>query len=176
MAEGIAVANKTTHADRIGQPGAVIRYGRDRKAEMVNLIWGLEPAWPEERPFEVVRAEGRTFPSNRCLVPASEFFHSRRGRRYRFTRLDGDHFYLAGIWRPATPNWASAYAALTIDANDDVRHYAERQMVVIPRGRQMDWLDHLCPETNILKALPAHTFRAELWEDDGVVRQAELAL
>jgi putative SOS response-associated peptidase YedK len=176
MAEGIAVANKTTHADRIGQPGAVVRYGRDGKAEMVNLIWGLEPAWPEERPFEVVRAEGRTFPNNRCLVPASEFFHSRRGRRYRFTRIDGDHFYLAGIWRPATPRWASAYAALTVEANEDVRPYAERQMVVIPRGRQMEWLDHLCPETNILQPLPAHSFKVELWDDDGVSHQAELAL
>ena len=39
------MTNKTTHADRIGQPGAVIRRGRDGKSEMVNLIWGLEPAW-----------------------------------------------------------------------------------------------------------------------------------
>lgn len=170
------MANKTTHADRIGQPGAVIRYGRDGKIEMVNLIWGLEPAWPEERPFEVVRAEFRTFARNRCLVPASEFFHNHKGRRYRFTRRDGDHFYLAGIWRPATPRWPSAYAALTVEANEDVRGYAERQMVVIPRGRQMDWLDGKCPETEILTALPAGTFQAELWEDDGVPRQTELAL
>lgn len=176
MVEGIAVANKTTHADRIGQPGAVIRYGRDGKAEMVNLVWGLEPAWPDERPFEVVRAEGRTFPNNRCLVPASEFFHNRRGRRYRFTRIDGDHFYLAGIWRPATPRWPSAYAALTVEANDDVRPYADRQMVVIPRGRQMDWLDRLAPETAVLQSLPAYTFKVELWDGDDVPRQAELAI
>ncbi len=143
---------------------------------MVNLIWGLEPAWPEERPFEVVRAEGRTFPSNRCLVPASEFFHSRRGRRYRFTRVDGDHFYLAGIWRPATPRWASAYAALTVGANEDVRGYADRQMVVIPRGRQMAWLDQIVPETDILQALPEHTFKAELWDGDEAPSQAQFAL
>jgi translation initiation factor IF-1 len=49
-------------------------------------------------------------------------------------------------------------------------------MVVIPRGRQMEWLDHLCPETNILQALPAHSFKVELWDDDGVSHQAELAL
>lgn len=170
------MANKTTHADRIGQPGAVVRYGHDGRIEMVNLIWGLEPAWPEERPFEVVRAEFRTFPTNRCLVPASEFFHNRKGRRYRFTRVDGDHFYLAGIWRPATPRWASAYAALTVEANEDVRGYADRQMVVIPRGRHMDWLDRKCPEAEILTALPAGTFQAELWEEDGAPHQAELAL
>ena len=170
------MTNKTTHADRIGEPGAVIRYDRDRKAEMVNLVWGLEPAWPEERPFEVVRAEGRTFPANRCLVPASEFFHNHRGKRYRFTRVDGDWFYLAGIWRPASRRWAEAYAAISIAANEDVRGFAERQMAVIPRERRMDWLDHLCPETDILTALPAQTFTSELWEDDGAPRQAELAL
>jgi len=166
----------TSHAERIGQPGAVIRYGRDRSLEMVNLIWGLEPAWPEERPFEVVRAEGRVFDRNRCLVPASEFFHNRKGQRYRFTRIDGQHFYLAGIWRPATPRWPSAYAALTIGANDDVRQYAERQMVVIPSGRHMDWLDFKVPETDILRALPGHSFKVELWEGDDAPAQNELAL
>lgn len=170
------MTNKTTHADRIGQPGAIVRYGRDGKPEMVNLIWGLEPAWPDERPFEVVRAEGRTFPSNRCLVPASEFFHSRKGRRYRFTRIDGDHFYLAGIWRPATPRWTSAYAALTIEANPDVRPFAERQMVVVAREHRMAWLDHAVPETDILTALPQHVFKAELWEGDEAPCQTELAL
>lgn len=176
MAEGPEVANKTTHADRIGEPGAVIRRDRDHALEMVNLIWGLEPAWPEERPFEVIRAEGRAFPVRRCLVPASEFFHNRRNRRYRFTRADGDWFYLAGVWRPATPRWASAYACLTIEANEDARPYAERQMVVVPRDLRMVWLDHLVPETDILKALPAHTFKAELWDGDDVPRQAELAI
>lgn len=170
------MANKTTHADRIGQPGAVIRYGRDRTLEMVNLIWGLEPAWPEERPFEVVRAAGRAFADRRCLVPASEFFHHRKNKRYRFTRTDGDWFYLAGIWRSATPRWASAYACLTVAANEDVRGYADRQMAIIPRERRMDWLDHRCPETDILTTPPAHSFTAELWEDDGAPQQAELAL
>jgi putative SOS response-associated peptidase YedK len=169
------VTNKTTHADRIGQPGAVIRRDRDGKSEMVNLIWGLEPAWPEERPFEAVRAEGRTFLANRCLVPASEFFHRRKGRVYRFTRVNDDWFYLAGVWRPATPRWPSAYAALTIAANDDVAPYAERQMVVIPRGRQLDWLEHRTPESDILVPLPPHTFKVALWESDAP-RQSELAL
>ncbi|MDO7841925.1 SOS response-associated peptidase family protein [Sphingomonas immobilis] len=170
------MANRTTHADRIGNPGAVIRRGRDLRVEMVNLIWGLEPAWPQERPFEAVRAEGRTFPTNRCLVPASEFFHTRRGQRYRFTRVDGDWFYLAGIWRPARPRWSSAYATLTIDSNDDVRAYAERQMVVVHRDRRMDWLDALVPETEILRALPTGTFKAELWDDDALAAQPALAL
>jgi putative SOS response-associated peptidase YedK len=41
--------------------------------EMVELPWGLQPRERGGRPFTVVRAEGRTFPSHRCLVPASEF-------------------------------------------------------------------------------------------------------
>jgi putative SOS response-associated peptidase YedK len=39
----------------------------------VELPWGLQPRERGGRPFTVVRAEGRTFPSHRCLVPASEF-------------------------------------------------------------------------------------------------------
>src|SRR3546814_3076197 len=41
--------------------------------EMVKLPWGLQPREIGGRPFTVLRAEDRTFPSHRCLVPASEF-------------------------------------------------------------------------------------------------------
>lgn len=154
---------RITHAERIGEPGAIIRDGRDGGVEMVNLIWGLEPTNSEGRPFEVVRAEGRTFPNNRCLVPAFEFFHMRRGRCYRFTRVDGDWFYLAGIWRPATPRWPSAYAVLTVEANADVQRYVERQMVVLPRDERVDWLS--ASGTALFCAPPDRTFAVELWED-----------
>src|SRR3546814_3114893 len=40
--------------------------------EMVKLPWGLQPREFGGRPFTVLRAEDRTFPSHRCLVPRSE--------------------------------------------------------------------------------------------------------
>jgi putative SOS response-associated peptidase YedK len=79
------------------------RYGGD--VEMAELPWGLQPSDVGGRPFTVVRAEGRTFPSHRCLVPASEFRHRSRGKAYSFSLADGDWFYFAGVWRPATRDW-----------------------------------------------------------------------
>lgn len=63
----------------IGQRRVVIRRnGGD--LEMVELPWGLQPREPGGRAFTVIRAEGRTFPDHRCLVPASEFRHRSRGK------------------------------------------------------------------------------------------------
>lgn len=58
--------------------------------EMVELTWGLRPRDAGGRPFTLIRAEGRTFPSHRCLVPASEIHHVGRGGPYAYTLADGD--------------------------------------------------------------------------------------
>jgi len=126
--------------------------------EMVELPWGLQPLERGGRPFTVVRAEGRTFPGHRCLVPASEFRFRSRGRHYSFALADGDWFYFAGIWRPATRDWPEAYAILTTQANEDVAAYHDRQMAVLRREQRMAWLDITCPEEEVLRPLPAGSF------------------
>ncbi len=127
--------------------------------EMVELPWGLQPREPGGRPFTVVRSEGRNFPSHRCLVPASEFRHRRDGKHYRFALANGDWFYFAGIWRPATRIWPEAYAILTTQANDDVAPYHDRQMAVLRRDQRMAWLDLTCPEDELLRPLPPGSYR-----------------
>lgn len=129
-----------------------------RDVEMVELPWGVRPREPGSTPFTVVRAEDRTFPSHRCLVPASEFRFRSRGRQYNFTLAHGDWFYFAGIWRPATREWPESYAILTTAANEDVAPYHDRQMAVLRRDRRMAWLDMTCPETELLRPLPAGSF------------------
>jgi putative SOS response-associated peptidase YedK len=84
----------------------------------------------------VIRAEGRTFPSHRCLVPASEFRHRSQDKRYSFSLVNGDWFYFTGIWRPATREWPEAYAILTVD-----------------------WLDLTHPESELLRPLPAGSIK-----------------
>ncbi|RWI14903.1 MAG: SOS response-associated peptidase [Mesorhizobium sp.] len=126
--------------------------------EMAELPWGLQPSEIGGRPFTVVRAEGRTFPSHRCLVPASEFRRRSRGKAYSFSLADGDWFYFAGVWRPATRDWPEAYAILTIEANDDVAPFHDRQMAVLRRDQRMAWLDRTCLEDELLRPLPAGTF------------------
>jgi putative SOS response-associated peptidase YedK len=155
----------------IGQRRVVIRRSR-ADVEMVELPWGLQPSERGGRPFTVIRAEGRTFPSHRCLVPASEFRHRSRGKYYGFTFPDGDWFYFAGIWRRATRDWPEAYAILTIAANADVAPFHDRQMAVVRRDERMAWLDQTCPEHEVLRPLPPGSFKVRLWE---ARRQAELA-
>lgn len=129
--------------------------------EMVELPWGLQPRERGGRPFTVVRAEGRTFPAYRCLVPASEFRHRSHGKHYSFSLADGDWFYFAGIWRPAILEWPEAYAILTTAAKDDVEPYHDRQMAVLRRDQRMEWLDLAVPEQELLQPLPVGSFKVE---------------
>lgn len=119
-----------------------------------------------------MRAEGRKFPSHRCLVPASEFLISHHGQSCRFSLADGDWFYFAGIWRPASQGWPEAYAILTIQANADVAPYQDRQMAVLRRRERMDWLDLSRPEHELLQPLPMRAFRIER----AIARQTQTAL
>jgi putative SOS response-associated peptidase YedK len=128
-------------------------------AEMVELPWGLQPREPHGRPFTVIRAESRFFPSHRCLIPASEFRYRSRGRRYALTLANGDWFYFAGIWRPATRDWPETYAFLTTEANADIAPYRDRQMAVFKRDQRLDWLDANQSEHELLQPLSPGSFR-----------------
>ncbi len=122
---------------------------------MVELSWGLQPRDGNGRPFTVIRAEGRSFPTHRCLVPPSEFRMRIRGRGYSFSLADGDWFYFAGIWRPETHGSCEAYAILTIEPGPDVARYHDRQMAVLRRAQRFDWLDATIAEGELLRPLPA---------------------
>lgn len=133
----------------------VIIRRHDGDVEMVELPWGLRPRDGDARVVNVVRSEGRTFATHRCLVPASDFRH----RTFSFSLASGDWFYFAGIWRPAIEDWPEAYAILTIEANADLAPLHDRQMAVLTRDQRLAWLDGLVPEDKILRPLPAGTFR-----------------
>jgi putative SOS response-associated peptidase YedK len=142
----------------LGQRRAIIR--RDGEGvEMVELAWGLRPREVDGRAFTVVRAEGRTFPTHRCLVPASEFRMRSRGQTFSFSLADGDWFYFAGIWRPGKKDWPEAYAVLTIEPNSDVAPYHDRQMAVLRRAQRLEWLDASVPEYELLRPLTPGSFR-----------------
>ncbi len=78
--------------------------------------------------------------------------------------MDGDWFYFAGIWRPATRQWPEAYAILTIAANADVEPFQDRQMVVLRREQRMAWLDGTCAEDSLLKPLQPGSFQVHTCE------------
>jgi putative SOS response-associated peptidase YedK len=157
------------------EPRVIIRRG-DEGVEMVELPWGLAPTEPGGRALTLVRAEGRSFPSHRCLVPASELLIAHHGRRYRFSLADGDWFYFAGIWRPASERWPEAYAILTIGANADVAPHQDRQMAVLRRAQRMEWLDRSVPEHELLRPLRRGTFQIERVHAPELSRHPTLAL
>lgn len=141
----------------IGQRRAIIRRNAS-ELEMVELPWGLRPKAPGERPFRFIRSEGRSFPSHRCLVPASEFQVTVGERRYKFALEDGNWFYLAGIWQAASADWPQSFAILTVEANPEVARYQDRQGAVLLRRQRMDWLDGTVPQDELLQPLPARSF------------------
>ena len=156
----------------LGQRRAIIRRNGDA-VEMVEAGWGLRPGPRSDRPLALIRAEGRAFPTHRCLVPASEFRLPGRGRAYRFSLANGDWFYLAGIWRPATAHWPESYAILTVAANEDVAAYHDRQMAVLTRAQRLDWLDAAVAEDELLRPLPMGSFRVR---EEGRTRIGQGAL
>ena len=132
----------------------------DGVPELVELPWGLEPFTPDQKPFRYIRSEGRTFPTHRCLVPASEFHLRSSGRTYRVALRSGDWFYFAGVWRPKTAMWPEAFAIITTEANPDVAPYQDRQGVVIVRGEHCRWLQQPDADER-LATLPGNSFDVE---------------
>ena len=75
----------------------------DGGAELIQLRGAFLLGLPKGPPVINMRSEGRRFPHGRCLVPASHFYEFTGKRspkdRWRFTKLGGEWFCIAGIWR-----------------------------------------------------------------------------
>ena len=128
---------------------------------MVEANWGSDPRFTAGDSFRFVRSEGRTFPSHRCLIAASEFQLTIGSRRYRVTLDSGNFFYLAAVWEPAMGDWPLSYRIVTVAANREVANYQERHGAIIHRRQVMQWLDHTVPEVDLLETPPARTFLVE---------------
>lgn len=144
----------------LGSRRAIIRRNPDdaQELEMVEANWGSDPRFGAGDSFRFVRSEGRTFPSHRCLIPASEFHMTVGSRRYRVTLDGGNFFYLAAVWEPAMAEWPLSYRIVTVPANAEVARYQERHGAIIHRRQVMQWLDGTVPEHELLATPPARTF------------------
>lgn len=149
---------------RSGSVAPIIR-GRNGEAEYIERHWGLRPKESNEPPIINLRAEGRHFaPEQRCLIPANGIFvpPSEKPAKERFEAVlptEPDFFCFAGIWRPATEDWPESFAALTIDAAPDLAAYTDRQMAVMPKPDWSAWLFGERPEEELLRPLPAGSYR-----------------
>ena len=101
---------------KLGTRRAIIRRNPDEpsETEMIEAVWGSNPRFTGGINYRFVRAEGKTFPSNRCLIPASEFHMSVRGKHYRTALDSGNFFYLAGVWEPAMDGWPPSIRRMAV--------------------------------------------------------------
>ncbi|WP_413993319.1 hypothetical protein ACMDCR_15255 [Labrys okinawensis] len=68
----------------------------------------------------------------------------------------------------------NAKAILTVEANDDIAPFPNRQMAVLRREERMVWLDLGRPESELLRPVPKATYRVEEYWDEP--RQAAFAI
>lgn len=150
-------------SEALGSRRAIIRRNPDdcQEIEMIEAAWGSNPQFSDGVSYEFIRSEGKSFSSNRCLVPASEF-HIRNGeKKFRAFREDGNFFYLAAIWEPSMGDWPVSYRILTVDANPDVIRYQSRHGAIIERRQVMQWLDFMVRQEALLVTPPSDIFTIE---------------
>lgn len=123
-------------------------------------------AWrgPQGKPVFNFRSEGRDFSNSvRCLIPADGFYEfttpadpsKKRKDKHLFTLAGEPWFWIAGIVKEG------AFTMLTTAPGPDIAPFHDRQIVVLPIGRGLDWLDLTAPGAEILSPLPAGSLRRE---------------
>jgi putative SOS response-associated peptidase YedK len=125
--------------------------------DLVNRRW----SWPGPtgKPVYNFRSDNRHFDSHRCLILADGFYEftpstdpkQKRQNKWLFTLAGHRWFCIAGIWRD-TPT-GEAFTMLTTKPGPDIAPYHDRQIVVLPRERWVDWLDPAVPASDILLPL-----------------------
>lgn len=158
----------------------IVRYKPDEpgRPQLIKARWGSNPRFTDGVEFRFVRSEGKTFPSHRCLIPASEFQMRVGEKRYRVRLDDGNFFYLAGVWEPAIGDWPLSFRIITVPANPEVSQYQERHGAIILRRQVKDWLDGAVPQSDLLVTPPARIFDVREIGATGKVKpvQTRLAL
>lgn len=150
---------------QINDTGPVIR-ATGNLVELVPMRFGFPPAGPRGGPVFNFRSEKRRFhTSNRCLIPASAFFEFTGTKypktKYRFSLKDAPMMAIAGLWRDGGAAAPPAFTMLTTAPGPDVAAYHPRQVVVLPPERWAAWIYLTCPESELLKPLPAGVLLVE---------------
>lgn len=133
---------------RIGDRAPVIVQG-ESGPQLITAPW----AWkaPNGKPVFNFRSEGRAFAhATRCLIPADGFYEFTdpvvvgKKTKWLFNLVGQPWFWIAGIVRDG------AFTMLTTAPGPDVAPYHDRQIVVLPPGAGLHWLEMTAPEDLIL--------------------------
>ena len=138
----------------------VVRTTEDGGYQLVELRWGLIPAWSKEprTSYATFNARAETvatkpafraaYRARRCLVPASGFYEWREeeGRRqpWYFSAADGQELAFAGLWEEWHGPGAPPLLSCTIivgTANELVAPVHDRMVVILGPEDYGTWLD-----------------------------------
>ena len=141
----------------------VVRRLEDGTNEFSEIRWGF-PGRLKAPPVINFRSEGRRFPVDRCLVPASHFFEFTGTKssktKWKFTKVGEDWFCFAGLWRPM-PQGGEAFTLLTTEPGPGIAPIHDRQMVILERSHWSAWLEQTTNVAELLRALPAGSLNVE---------------
>jgi len=106
-----------------------------------------------------------SFTGRHCLVLADAYYEWRElgGRKqpYRITLKTGEPFGMAGIYAREPTEFDTAeknpvnFAILTTKANEAVSHIHERMPVILPLGREKEWLPPTPTGAHFIPPFPA---------------------
>ena len=138
----------------------VVRVAENGGYELIDMRWGLIPAWSKEprTSYATFNARAETvaqkpafraaYRTRRCLVPASGFYEWREedGRKqpWYFSAADGQELALAGLWEEWRGPEAPPLVSCTIivgTANDLVAPIHDRMAVILGADDYATWLD-----------------------------------
>ncbi len=147
----------------ITDPAPIVRASANNDSfDLVIRRW----SWPGPggKPVYNFRADGREFPTDRCLILADGFYEftapadprAKRKDRWLFTAADGALLGIAGLTRDA-PGIGEAFTMLTGPPGFDVAPYHGRQVALVPQERWRAWLDPSVPARELLQPLPPGT-------------------
>ncbi|WP_341018515.1 SOS response-associated peptidase family protein [Brevundimonas diminuta] len=124
---------------RIGDRAPIIVQG-ETAPELIMTTWSWRG--PGGKPVFNFRSDGRDFSrSTRCLIPSDGFFEftdpkvGGRKTKWLFTMRDQPWFWILGLVKDG------AFSMLTTEPGEDVAPYHDRQVVVLPPGAGVHWLD-----------------------------------
>ena len=155
------------------QPVPVVRLSADGRRELVQLRWGLIPAWAKDSSIgnKLINARAETvatkpsfrdaFAKRRCLVITSGFYEWQKTtspkQPWHITLKDGKPFGFAGLWeRWREPTQGEVIETTTIvtgDANELVAPIHNRMPVIIDEADHDVWLDPVTPRERLLALL-----------------------
>ena len=137
----------------------------EQPAAFAMATWGLIPVWAKDPSIasKLINARGETvaekpsfrtaFKKRRCLVLADGFYEwqkSADGKSKTPMHIhlaSGEPFAMAGLWENWKPqdapesDWRSTFTVITIGPNKLMAPIHDRMPVILPRGRERDWLN-----------------------------------